>query len=213
MCAKILVLSFVISSMCWAQPTKVNVGIGNSNGDGLLPVRKSCGRELVRRVDRVCQNRGGHMSYTRNRRVRRGIVNECCMNECADYHLYAYCSNDQQEMKSSKTDSSLEAPAFPIDSDLDVAESKASTKKPFFQSNAKSVHVTATASSVDKINLPENPRYNNDVILNGNIDTEIVDQIMRALPRNSNDYQIGTVPPEYQISHYIPSRFRISTNY
>lgn len=212
MCVKILVLSFVISSMCWAQPTKVNVGIGNGNGDGSLAVRKSCGRELVTRVDRVCQNRGGHMSYTRNRRVRRGIVNECCMNKCADYHLYAYCSGDQQERKSSKTDSSLEAPAFPIDSDLDVAESRASKQKQFFPSNAKSVTVTATASSVDKISLSENPRYN-DVLVNGNIDTEMVDRIMKALPRNSNDYQIGTVPPEYQISHYIPSRVRISTNY
>lgn len=193
----ILVLLFIVIPSMWAQPVKVNSGSGNGFG-----MRKSCGRELVARVDRICQSRGGHMTYTRARRVRRGIVNECCMNKCADHHIYAYCSNDKQDRKSSDSDSSLETPIVP--SDLDVAESQQFIRSISFQPYTE----TSTDTPADKA-TSEDPRYH-DVLLNGNVDTKTVDRIMKTLPRNSNDYQIGTVPPEYlTYTRYIPSRARI----
>lgn len=45
------------------------------------------------------------MTYTSaraQRHVRRSIVNECCANKCADYQLYAYCSNDEEVNSSEK---------------------------------------------------------------------------------------------------------------
>lgn len=194
----VLVLLFIVIPSMWAQPVTIN---SSSGGFGM---RKSCGRELVARVDRICQSRGGHMTYTRARRVRRGIVNECCMNKCADHHIYAYCSNDKQDRKSS--DSSIETPILPP-SDLEVAESQHFIRSISFQPNVDIV----TDAPVGRV-TSEDPRYH-DVLLNGNVDTKTVDRIMKSLPRNLNDYQIGTVPPEYLMSRYIPSRARIISNY
>lgn len=197
-----LVLFIVIPSICWAQPTRLN-------GGSLPTLRKSCGHELVARVDRICQSRGGHMTYTRAQRIRRGIVTECCTNKCADHHLIAYCTDNKVHSKSIETDTSIEVPALPLsDSDLDVAEVR--SPKQFVQ-NEESV----TVSPIDKITSSENPLYPN-VLFNGHVDSTVlekVDRIIKYLPRNSNDYQIGTVPPEYLISNYIPSRARIISNY
>ncbi|XP_055303455.1 uncharacterized protein LOC129569076 [Sitodiplosis mosellana] len=177
----------------WAQPVKVN-----GSEDGGFGMRKSCGRELVARVDRICQSRGGHMTYTRARRVRRGIVNECCMNKCADHHIYAYCSNDKPERKPSDSDSLLKTPVVPREFIRFIS----------FQPNAETV-TNAPAGTV----TTEDPRYH-DVFLNGNIDTKTLDEFLRTLSRNSNDYEVRTVPPEFQMNNrYIPSRARIISNY
>lgn len=59
-------------------------------------LRKTCGRDLVARVDRICQSRGGHLPHTdvkANKGGRRGIVNECCLQICADYDIHPYCLN------------------------------------------------------------------------------------------------------------------------
>ncbi|XP_031625439.1 uncharacterized protein LOC116342088 [Contarinia nasturtii] len=207
----VIVLFSVITSL-WAQPVKVKDGI---SGFGL---RKTCGRDLVARVDRICQSRGGHMTYTdtsrRSRRIRRGIVAECCTNKCADHHLYAYCSNDKYNTKSSE---SIESPAWPNDI-LEVADSQV---KPILQevnSGMNAEMITESLPLSDGEVTSENPRYH-DVLVNGNVDTKLVDRIIKTLPRNFNEYQVGTVPPEYQLpvsvkmSRYIPSRVRINSNY
>lgn len=185
----------------WAQPVTLNVNAGS----GDFGMRKSCGRELVARVERICQSRGGHMTYTQARRVRRGIVNECCMNKCADHHLYAYCSNDKQERKPSDSMDSLhETPIVP--SEFDTPGSQQFIRFISIQPNAESV-----TNAAEKVTT-EDPRYH-DVFLNGNVDTKTVDKIMKTLSRNSNDYQVGTVPPEFLMTRYIPSRARIISNY
>lgn len=183
----ILVLVIVMPSL-WAQPMK-KIPIGGP--------RKSCGRDLVARVDRICQSRGGHMTYTRARRVRRGIVEECCANKCSDHHIYAYCS------KSSDSDTSMERP-IPIE----VIEPK------FHE--VRSVPVIMpdipTEAPVEKV-TPDTPlshyRYN-DIYVKDNVNADFVEQIIKSLPSHSNDFQVGTVPPEFRSSRYIPSRVRIS---
>lgn len=206
MCLKkwmfIFVLFIVIQSM-WAQPVKARPG---------NTIRKSCGRDLVERVDRICQSRGGHMTYTKARRVRRGIVNECCTNKCADHHIYAYCSNGKQDGQSGDSDSLLETPV--LTGDLDVAESRVPALYALDMQNAIQ---PITESTVEKVTLEPDQRYhdyaNSNVYVNSNVDSEYVNQLIKKLPRNSNDFQVGTVPPEYRISRYIPSRVRIISNY
>lgn len=114
--------------------------------------RKSCGRALVERVQEICQNRGGHMTYTSaraQRHVRRSIVNECCANKCADYQLYAYCSNDAEVSSSEKASESepqgtqlndsqnmLEettAMAVELTTELNMLNFERKTKNPHFQ--------------------------------------------------------------------------------
>lgn len=63
-------------------------------------LRRSCGNELAERINRICQLRGGHKTYSNtqagtNIRVRRGIVDECCTEKCTDDHVAAYCVHSQ----------------------------------------------------------------------------------------------------------------------
>lgn len=55
--------------------------------------RKSCGIDLINRVARICEVRGGYnrMDYMRRKR---NIIMECCKNACFDTQLYLYCSAD-----------------------------------------------------------------------------------------------------------------------
>lgn len=187
MCVKkwllvILVLYVVMPSIC-GQPVKKNP-IGAA--------RKSCGRDLVVRVDRICQSRGGLRTYTRARRVRRGIVEECCANKCSDYHIYAYCS------KSHESDSSYESPT-PIEVIEQKFHETRSVPENTVQPNV------ATEATIDL------QRYGyNNIYVKDNVKPDFVEQIMKSLPQPSNDFQVGTVPPEFHNSRYIPSRIRIS---
>lgn len=170
-------------------------------------VRRSCGTDLVERVERICQSRGGHMTYTQGRRFRRGIVSECCKYQCADHHLYAYCSNGKQDSES--PDSAI------IPADLDVAETRipATYARTFgHQQSARLETEHRTPSPVEKVTVEPDHRYH-DIIVNNNVDSEYVNRILKTLPHNSNDFQVGTVPPEYLNERYIPSRARIVTNY
>lgn len=185
----LIIVLFTVIPSYWAQPVK----------DVL---KRSCGSELALRVHRVCQNRGGHNTHFTARRFRRGIVNECCSNKCRDRDLYAYCSNGKSNGESSE---SVEVPAWPNDENiLNVAESRVSDV-------VNSRLQVITESTISKV-TSESPRYH-DVLVNGNVDTKRVDDIIKTLPRNSNDYQVGTVPPEYLMNRYIPSRARIHLIY
>lgn len=74
------------------------------------------------------------------------------------------------------------------------------------------ISIAETATNAAEKVTTEDPRYH-DVFLNGNVDTKTVDKIMKTLSRNSNDYQVGTVPPEFLMTRYIPSRARLISNY
>lgn len=50
--------------------------------------RKSCGRELNNRIQRICGSNYNGMEHTR---VKRGIVNECCQNICLDSFVELFC--------------------------------------------------------------------------------------------------------------------------
>lgn len=184
----LIVVLFIVMPSLWAQPMK-KIPIGGP--------RKSCGRDLVARVDRICQSRGGHMTYTgRARRVKRGIVEECCANKCSDHHIYAYCS------KSSDADSSIESP-IPIE----VMEPKFHEVRSVPEIQPE----IATEAPVERVtpDTPQHYRYN-DIYVKDNVNADFVEQIIKSLPHHSNDFQVGTVPPEFRSSRYIPSRVRIS---
>lgn len=195
------VLSMVMPSL-WALPTKPFSS----------HMRKSCGRDLVERVDRICRSRGGHMTYTRAHRARRGIVDECCMNKCADHHIYAYCSNNKP-----KTDPKSEMLEIPVSltMDLEVAESRVpavlTSQLVMDSENVIPLEPVTNGPPVEKYTFSPASRYH-DIIVKNNVDSEVVNRIIKTLPHNSNEFQVGTVPPEL-MSRYIPSRARIVSNY
>lgn len=184
----------MIPSM-WALPAK-------SHGSH---IRKSCGRDLVERVDRICRSRGGHMTYTRAHRFRRGIVDECCMNKCADHHIHAYCSNN-------KSNTELKSEPLPETSAALTMDLEMANRFEMDSENAIPVESAVTSAPIEKFTLSPNHRYH-DIIVKNNVDSEVVNRLIKTLPYNSNAFQVGTVPPEYMISRYIPSRVRIVRNY
>lgn len=148
-------------------------------------MRKSCGPDLVERVAQICQSRGGHMTHTSprlHRRVRRGIVNECCVNKCADHHIYPYCSNDGG-LKSSETDavsSSIETPF-----DLEVGDSPA----PIAQALVRSFDTgDAMETQVDGTTA---------------IPVEVTTDFTSERTTKNLPFQVGTVPPEYRMSPFV----------
>lgn len=202
MCMKkwwFIVVLFIVIPSLWAQPYKPFE----------MVLRKSCGRDLVERVDRICQNRGGHLTITKARRSRRGIVDECCMKKCSDHHIYPYCSNNMHERELDEP----ETPEIPdmLTMDLEGAESRAPVPMPLKNVIPPKAE-TATSSPVEKITLGPDYRYH-DIYVKDTVDSDFVNRLIKTLPFNSNDFQVGTVPPEYRISGYIPSRARIVRNY
>lgn len=57
--------------------------------------RKSCGGDLIERVAKICDKRGGynHLEYFRGKR---NIIMECCQNACSDVQLYLYCAGQTE---------------------------------------------------------------------------------------------------------------------
>lgn len=167
--------------------------------------RKSCGHELVERVGRICNSRGGLKSYPVHERVRRGIVNECCANKCADHHIYAYCSNgNKRDMHPADSHVQL-APAEYSEYELRPEPLALMRTLEFVDeasetTTAKTTTTTTTASTSSAIHLQVNRR----------IDSFTLNRILENLDRqHHNDFQVGTVPPEYRIMPMIPSRSRI----
>lgn len=115
-----------------------------------------------------------HTGVRTSRRVRRGIVNECCFNKCADRHIYAYCSNQGEgdEVKTSENES-IPSHETPMEVS-DKPEAQPLIRLPDF------IDVTETSTPVETT-------------------TETV----------SIHFQIGTVPPEYRISPFVPSYSRL----
>lgn len=190
-------LTAVMPSL-WALPTK----------PFSVHMKKSCGRDLVERVDRICRSRGGHMTYTRAHRARRGIVDECCMKKCADHHIYAYCSNNKPSTESNSD--MLEIPTS-LTMDLETVESRVpavfTSQLVMDNDNVIPLEPVTNAPLVKK----EYPKF--QIIVKEGVKDEAVAQIMKHVPAQSNhDFQVGTVPPQL-MSRYIPSRARIITNY
>lgn len=185
----VVVLFIVIPSMISAQPAKIR------------RVRKTCGRDLVDRVNKICESRGGHMTHTQVRRVRRGIVDECCTKVCLDHHIYAYCSNnpERSQTETGESETSIELPTGLEEAvrSSDIQNSiqrnvETITDSPIQQVTAESVHL--------------------DIDINGNIDSEFVQRLIKRLPPPSNDFQVGTVPPEFRIlpkKYLVPSHVRL----
>lgn len=70
-------------------------------------VRRSCGKYLADRIYDICKARGGYsqLSVTpttrapefSHRRVKRGVVEECCRQSCTDLQLQIYCMESAVE--------------------------------------------------------------------------------------------------------------------
>lgn len=169
------------------------IGALSVNGAPLsqkMSARKSCGLDLVERVHQICQNRGGHLRYTSprvRRHVRRGIVNECCANKCADHQLYAYCSFQHEVNSSERAPQSLQQGT---QTDFEVTD----TRMPEAQSSTKSISskniIEETATKPVEITTEFN---------------------LFGVDRKTKNphFQFGTVPPEYRISPFVPSQSRL----
>lgn len=158
--------------------------------------RKSCGHELVERVGRICNSRGGLKSYPVHGRVRRGIVNECCANKCADHHLYSYCSNGNKH--------EVQPMQVPLQSTVDNYSEYEVRPEPLALIRTLEFVEEATEASAVKVVETTTERANR------HIDSLTLNKILENLDRqHHNDFQVGTVPPEYRIMPVIPSRSRI----
>lgn len=187
--------------------------------------RKSCGRALVERLDRICLIRGGYLSHLDrfpHKRVRRGIVHECCLNKCADTHMYAYCSNTKPKSSESEKNTSVEVPVQPRVDTTNVQLPKAEalirtvdTKNVIEQTNTPQQTVettTATTTTEKAVEITFQDHRYHDIFVNKDIDSNTLNQLLSSLPYNSNPPEYQTVPPEYQISPMIPSRSRLMFN-
>lgn len=177
---------------------------------GGFSIRKSCGRDLVERVENICQSRGGLLTYTKARRMKRGIVDECCSKKCADHHIYAYCSNNKPEFKSSESHSMSSSMETPIQlTDLEMSESKMPEAQALIRtmdSDNAIESIDATSTVTPKLSISH--RYSN-ILVNRKIDSITLDRFLSTLQHNTNDFEVGTIPPEYQLPPIIPSRTRI----
>lgn len=165
--------------------------------------RKSCGRDLVQRVDRICSNRGGHLSMTSSPiRVRRGIVNECCMNKCPDHHLYLYCVNskpetepdDEEAIEDESNPSSLPDAQALVNQEAYETNVEASTMP--FEYDVPAPDFASKKADKNDAKFPEAIH-------------RIMEIVERQEKRPRQQFQFGTVPPEYQIMPIIPSRSRL----
>lgn len=155
-----------------------------------MSARKSCGLALVERVHQICESRGGHLTYTSHRvkrHVRRGIVNECCANKCADYQLYAYCSfNEDVNLNEKASDSEQKGTQV----DFNEAETRMPEAHSFTEfSSSKNIIGETTTKRVE-------------------ITTEFNVLGIDRKTKNPH-FQLGTVPPEYRILPFVPSHSRL----
>lgn len=96
-CIAIDIILLLVASFVFAQPLK--------DGEPISNEWKSCGPILADRVNRVCEARGGHITHTNansrsHTRARRGIVQECCQQKCADEDIVFYCVNSELDATS-----------------------------------------------------------------------------------------------------------------
>lgn len=77
-------------------------------------VRRSCGKYLADRIYDICKARGGYSQLNlapttrtpefNHRRVKRGVVEECCRQSCTDSALIQYCANNVESAESVQFD-------------------------------------------------------------------------------------------------------------
>lgn len=172
--------------------------------------RRSCGHELVERVGRICNTRGGLKSYPVHGRVRRGIVNECCERKCADHHIYSYCSNGDRVVVPSPWDSWRNKPAEFSDYEM-KPEPLALIRTMTYVDETNEPHSIET-STISTTSSTTTTPSTTTTSSHGNhrIDSFTLNRILENLDRQEhNDFQVGTVPPEYRIMPMLPSRSRI----
>lgn len=77
-------------------------------------VRRSCGKYLADRIYDICKARGGYSQLSAvapttrapefsHRRVRRGVVEECCRQSCTDSTLIQYCMESSSAVESAES--------------------------------------------------------------------------------------------------------------
>lgn len=189
----------VATSLVFAQPLHDDVD------DQLNPFeRRSCGGKLAERVNEICQERGGHKTYTNidiipHIRVRRNIANECCVNKCLDeYIAQSYCNNLKPISGSRKISSetvtttiipptslrSITTPSTTIvieDEPLDVTES------------------TNYMTEIIPTKIDESKARKDFIVQSRNIKVD---------KSGSRVWTMGTVPPEFFKRPMLPSRSR-----
>lgn len=192
--------------------------------------RKSCGRELWQRVNEICQSRGGAYGYTfrRQRRVRRGIVNECCERECSDQDVITYCSNTNVS-EPSESNKSTAANERSRQSRDEVDQNQRRISRPL----TKLLHAVDKGNSIESI---ENVAVEATTIpaatttTTGSIPNEWMNRFTVYPPNKQPDHQIwykiylmvkdmrqkdfevGTVPPEYKSQPFLPSQYQFAYN-
>lgn len=184
--------------------------------------RRSCGRDLWQRVNELCQTRGGSYGYTlpRRRRVRRGIVNECCESECSDYHLISYCSSRHETVaneselpadaavKSTRDTDSNKAKIAPgalvmLSHTLDDENSIESQETP-----APATTTTTVRSTTESIPINLMDGFTVDPP-NARLDSRTWYKIYMMLKESRpKDFEVGTVPPEYKSQPFLPSHYQ-----
>lgn len=77
----------------------IEIKFTQSQQQDILIIRKTCGNELNQRVSQICIDFGGinGLEMDNNRRVKRGIVEDCCHNRCHDIFIRRYyCKNSNR---------------------------------------------------------------------------------------------------------------------
>lgn len=108
-------------------------------------VRRSCGKYLADRISDICKARGGYSQLNEatstrapelssHRRVRRGVVEECCRQSCTDTTLIQYCM-EQSAVESAESmihsdGAEPNNPAVPVPTEKSVDKQIYSTKFP-----------------------------------------------------------------------------------
>lgn len=201
----VIIVFIVTTSLVFASPLR------DEAGDQLNPFeRRSCGGRLAERVNQICQERGGHKTYTNvvplehvtHLRRRRNIANECCVNKCLDeYIAQTYCNNVNKIAGNRKT-TILTTPSvimpltkttpsptnFIEDAPLDVTESSIYKHK-IIQSRATDTKKFKTEIKMLFTSTPTPaPGYTTET--------------------KHSPYTLGTVPPEFFKRPILASRSR-----
>lgn len=200
--------------------------------------RKSCGKDLRQRVSEICQSRGGFSSYTlaRRHRMRRGIVHECCENECSNKDLTRYCSNivhESESNESSRTSDSNEQSSLPpsivmerhrtstvqvlhaVDKGNSIESNENGDKRITFTSTQTPATVTATPPSITTTTTTESIPFDlGDITIdppNARIDSQTWYKIYLIWKKTKQQsFEVGTVPPEYKSQPFSPAQYKFS---
>lgn len=101
-------------------------------------VRKSCGKYLADRISDLCKARGGYSQLTSgdseqrsHRRVKRGVVEECCRQSCTDTILMQYCMEQVEQPEDVAMSREESKPTTPPTTARTVEQLPFTTRFPF----------------------------------------------------------------------------------